>query len=236
MDKLERAIEEIKRGGKPEQIARKYGLSSDEKNMLDMAFLLRSLPKERLSAKDKKRIWISIRSGLPDFQLLKPSLRKRLVLAFVSILVLSSAVIASASSTSTPESPLYPIKEAYSTVVSRIFKGTPIHKKILIKEIKEYENALKNPEIKHTSVERKIREKLEFKKRELIMINTMNNAKKGNIKRQEIRKNIQKQTMPPKKEPDRKIRESTIPPLNEGNQEGYELRMRRPESEEQGRK
>lgn len=236
MNHLDKAIEEIKKGRKLKIIARKYELSDDEKDLLELAFLLASLPQTKLKKKEKRRIYDGIRKKLPETYGLKLFTKRRLVIALVSLFILSSAVVATASSTSTPGSPLYPIKETYRTVVSKIFKGSTIHKKILVREIKDYEEALRNPKIKNALFKKELRKKLKIKRKELSFIEASNTKKGTKTKLKEIRNKIRKKSMPVLKEIDKNKKQTTIPPLNKENQEENRVQRRTQQNENRDKK
>lgn len=239
MEQFEEFLEKLKKTKNAEKFLKKTNLSQEEKQLIKTAEALLEAKPKALYRKTKKELWLKIQSNLPQKEVRVLSFRKRLAFALASLLILSSAVIGAAASTSTPETPLYALKEAYRKALVRIFRDSNVQRNILKKEVNEYENALLKKEVRKSQVRSKLKKTLEAKKRELLKLEKQNQnaVKNQELKKPAIKKNKDrsKSVMPPLKEPEKKMRETTIPPLENQTQEEINQRERDKEQNRRGR-
>lgn len=211
MDRLEKAFEMLKKGYTPKKIARKLGLSEEEIELLKISSEIKEIKPFNAGKEEKRVIYERISYALPARQSYVP--QKKFILGLASFLIAASTIVGAAAYNSTPESPLYALKKTYSQIVTKFAKSPEYRKKILKREIKEYQKALRNATIQN-DIRRAEKYRYEIKKRErLLKVLTKKPAKpeKNEAKQKEIYQ------MPPLKEPIRKRPEKTEIPIIETN-------------------
>lgn len=207
MDRLEKAFEMLKKGYTQNKIARKLGLSEEEIELLKISSEIKEIKPFNAGKEDKRIIFERISSALPARQSYVP--QKKFILGLASFLIAASTIVGAAAYNSTPESPLYALKKTYSQIVTKFAKSPEYRKKILKREIKEYQKALRNATIQN-DIRRAERYRYEIKKRERLLKVLIKKPAKPE-KQKEIYQ------MPPLKEPIRKRPETTEIPRIETN-------------------
>jgi|GEM_PF-6952429 len=221
MDKLERAFEKLKKGYSPDKIASRLKLSEEERQLVEIAARLLKEPEISFTTEEKKILYASIASRIMPAKIEFP-LKKRLVLALTTLLLLGSSVVSLAAASAYPESPLYPLKRVYYALSVRIslksFKATEaVKRETLKKEIRDYELALKKHK-KETNHERLIilKRALQQKQREYRKL-VRQEERKSNEEKQSITtpSGPAQMKMPPLREPPKKRTNITeIPKLD----------------------
>jgi hypothetical protein len=218
MDRLEKAYERLRNKDAANKIIADLDLSREESELLKIAARLMKEPEISFSTWERQQLYgkISAKIGINSFSL---TFKKRFVFALAVLLIFGSSVIALATASSTPESPLYPIKRAYYAFAARLklrtFKeNEAVRREIIKKEIRDYEKALATYEKHGNRKKAKILKKVIMKKRIEI---------KEIIKHQHLKKlrrkgkpylPTQNKNMPPLKEPEKRFNSDTIPKID----------------------
>ncbi len=176
-------------------------LTNEEIELIKIAGMLSELKGEKLSPSRKKILYekISASIGINNKPYQLP-FRKRFAVALAAVFLLSSTLVGIAAYNSSPKSPIYPVKETFYEVVSRVAPNTNLAAAFTEKQIRDYERALSDPELKKAR-RTEIAEKLKKNKEKL---------EKLRNRRQELRRKYDNQKKDKPDKNNRKIKPRQI--------------------------